>query len=144
MRVLKQRSLSGLGDPDRYPSFQHMTVYGCPKCRVILTFRPSESRDREYVFPHSDDYRGCDVCGVKYCENCAAEMGELCPNCSGTLHINRAFPATGKYQLPPFLQKLDSRIERLNALEKIWKRGIIAEGEREHWRHLIEELASDS
>lgn len=120
-----------------------MTVYCCPRCRVMLTFRPPEARDRSLCFPHSDDYRGCNVCGIHFCESCGSDLGGLCPECGGQLYANRSFPATGVYQLPPALRELGSRADRMAALERMWQRGMISCGERENLLRVIQELPAE-
>lgn len=121
-----------------------MAVFGCPRCRVILTLRPPGHRDREYCFPHADDFRGCDVCGVMFCEGCAAEIGSVCPDCGGGLHPGRRFEPTGAYRLPPGLRRLGTAEERVALVGRMWDRGILASGEREHLLRVIAELAGSA
>lgn len=118
-----------------------MAVYGCSRCRVILTMRPREARDRSYCFPHSDDYRGCGTCGALLCEACASEVGELCPVCRGILHPNRRFEPTGVYRLPPKLRQLGTPEERIAWVSRMYGRGILAAGEREYLLRVIGEIA---
>lgn len=118
-----------------------MTVYCCARCSITLTFRSPEMRDREYCFPHSDDFRGCDVCGTMFCERCAVEFGPVCLDCGGRLHAGRRFDPTGEYRLPPRLRRMTSPQERAAWVEQKWKAGEISNGERRSRLHVIAELA---
>src|SRR5438132_8769871 len=108
-----------------------MAVFGCPRCRAFLTFRPPEARDREYCFPHSDDFHGCDTCGIMFCGSCGAGMAGVCPDCGGRLHADQRFPAVGVYQLPPVLRRLATKHERLAWVEQMYERGLIVSLERQ-------------
>jgi hypothetical protein len=118
-----------------------MAVYSCLRCRVFLTCRPPEARDREYCFPHADDFRGCEVCGTMLCEPCAAEVGPGCPECGGRLHPGQRFEPTGVFRLPPVLRRLATAEERIAWVGRMWDRGVLASGEREWLLRVIAELA---
>ena len=120
-----------------------MAVYSCPKCRVILTCRPPENRERQYCFPHSDEFVGCDRCGVMYCGECSRQFGEECPECGGAIHANRQFQPTGIYRLSPGLRRLPTAEGRINKVQELWNRGIITQGEREFLLRVIAELGDD-
>ena len=119
-----------------------MSVSGCPRCRAILVMRPPEKRDREYSFPHADDFRGCDTCGILFCEACAAVLGDSCLECGGRLHPGRRFEPTGAYRLPPALRRLGTAEERVALVNHMWDRGVLASGEREYLLRVIAELDS--
>jgi hypothetical protein len=93
-----------------------------------------------FCFPHADDYRGCDVCGLRYCERCGAELSGTCQECGGRLHANQTFPATGTYRLPPSIRRLAGTTERRAAVQSMWDRGYIASMDRDYLLAVIDEL----
>jgi hypothetical protein len=118
-----------------------VAVFGCARCEIILTLRPAGHRDHVFCFPHADDFRGCDTCGTLCCETCGAEAGERCPECGGRSHPGRRFEPTGEYRLPPGLRRLGTAEERVAAVGRLWDRGVLAAGWREHLLRIIAEQA---
>jgi hypothetical protein len=117
-----------------------MTAYCCPTCRVSLTFRPPERRERQFVIPHSDDFAGCDVCGVRYCAECSRESGAVCPRCAGKLHEGRSFQATGVYRLPMGLEQLPTKDARLARAHEVYAEGLYGRLEFQWMLEIIEEV----
>ena len=117
-----------------------MTAYCCPDCRVSLTFRSPERRTRTYVIPHSDDYAGCDVCGVRYCAACTRRNAAHCKRCGGALHEGRSFEPTGVYRLPMGLEQLPNKTARLERAKEVYEQGLYGRLEYEWMLQVIEEV----
>ena len=117
-----------------------MTAFCCPDCRVSLTFRPQEQRTRAYVIPHSDDFAGCDVCGVRYCAECSRRNTAVCKRCGGALHEGRSFEPTGVYRLPMGLEHLPNKAARLAQAKEVYDQGLYGHLEYEWMLQVIEEV----
>lgn len=118
-----------------------MAVFAC-RCGVYLTMRPPEWRDREYCFPHADDFNGCDLCGGLFCRKCALEVGERCAQCGGRLHPDKRFEPTGEWRLYPGIRRLDTVAERVAFVNRMYERGIIVQRERDYLLDVIAEQAT--
>lgn len=117
-----------------------MTAFCCPDCRVSLTFRSPERQTRTYVIPHSDDFAGCDVCGVRYCAECSRQNGAVCQRCGGALHEGRSFEPTGVYRLPMGLEQLPNKTARLAKAKEVYYQGLYGRLEYEWMLQVIEEV----
>jgi hypothetical protein len=117
-----------------------LTVFCCPDCRVSLTFRSPERRTRAYVIPHSDDFAGCDVCGVRYCAKCSHENAAVCKRCGGRLHEGRSFEPIGVYRLPMGLEQLPDKTARLARAKEVYEQGLYGRLEYEWMLEVIEEV----
>lgn len=117
-----------------------MTAYCCPTCRVSLTFRPQEQRTRQYVIPHSDDFAGCDVCGLRYCAECSRESNAKCPRCAGKLHDGQSFEPIGLYRLPTGLEELPTKTARLARVEEDYAQGLYGRLEYQWMLEVVEEV----
>lgn len=121
-----------------------MSVFCCTYCDVILTMRHKDLRQRDFCFPHSDDFCGCDICGTLYCGSCRAEIGPNCPQCGGRLHANRRCEPTGEYRLPPGLRVLKTVGERVSKVGELWDAGKLSFGHRDYLLRIIAEQARKS
>ena len=117
-----------------------MTVYVCPKCQAVLTFRSLEKRERNYHIPHSDDFWCCDICGVKFCDECGKSHRGSCIYCDGKIHRNQFFEPEGIYKLPEYLRKLNTEKEREKKIEEQYNNGLYSKLERDYLKKLIHEL----
>ena len=117
-----------------------MTAFCCPDCRVSLTFRNPERRTRAYVIPHSDDYAGCDVCGVRYCAECSGRNSAAYKRCGGALHEGRSFEPTGVYRLPMGLEQLPNKTARLERAKEVYEQWLYGRLEYEWMLQVIEEV----
>jgi len=117
-----------------------MTAYCCPTCRVSLTFRPPGQRTRTYVIPHSDDFAGCVVCGIRYCAACSRESAATCRRCGGGLHEGLSFEPIGVYRLPMGLEELPTKAARLARAQEVYAQGLYGRLEYQWMLEAIEEV----
>jgi len=115
-----------------------MTAYCCPSCRLTLTFRAPENRVRQYSFPHSDDFAGCDLCGMRYCEACAEGSNRVCQRCGGRLHNGVSFEPKGRYRLPFGATSAEQARQQT---EEMWREGLLGNHEYQSALRTIEQVA---
>ncbi|QDU58818.1 hypothetical protein Pan181_50580 [Aeoliella mucimassa] len=126
-----------------------MPVFGCSNCSSLISLslipggNPAAEGDE-----FARNWRICDRCGSLLCEECAPASETQC-NCGGLLNepdsdtrMKLYFPKCESLEdLPPSLRRLTTKRERMEKLNEQWERGILARGEYDAYKSILEASA---